>query len=161
MENKVTLYNSNDVKIGETFLRRARQLVRQQRAMWIDDRQSAVRFAPGMENMDITNSPTKELHLYQLCFALRNDGFYYPAYTIALQAERVTVAFLDGHTGHTSPENVIRLDEAFDTLKFQCKSVWTFWNGELVGHHPVSFRYKVGGATQHAELKDLRAMHYE
>ena len=52
MEGKVLLYNSDNVKIGETYVRRARQLVKQQRAVWIDDSQRAVRFAPGMENLD-------------------------------------------------------------------------------------------------------------
>ena len=52
MENRISLYNANGVKIGDTFTRRARQLVRQQRAMWTDDSQTAIRFAPGMENMD-------------------------------------------------------------------------------------------------------------
>jgi len=55
MDNKVMLLDSNDVKIGETFIRRAKQLVRQQRATWVDDTQSAIRFAPGMENMDSIN----------------------------------------------------------------------------------------------------------
>ncbi|MCL2577440.1 MAG: 2TM domain-containing protein [Defluviitaleaceae bacterium] len=54
MESKVLLYDSKDVKIGETFARRARQLVKQQRASWIDDKQDAIRFAPGMEKMDIS-----------------------------------------------------------------------------------------------------------
>jgi len=54
MEGKVILYDSNNVKIGETFTRRARQLVKQQRASWIDESQSSIRFAPGMENMDET-----------------------------------------------------------------------------------------------------------
>ena len=54
MESKVLLYDSNDVKIGETFIRRARQLVKQQRASWIDDNQNAIRFAPGQENLDDT-----------------------------------------------------------------------------------------------------------
>ena len=53
MENKVLLYDSNGNKIGKTFIRRAKQLVRQQRAVWTDDNQNAIRFAPGMENMDI------------------------------------------------------------------------------------------------------------
>jgi len=52
MEGKVLLYNSNDVKIGETYMRRARQLVKQQRAVWIDDGQEAIRFAPGAENLE-------------------------------------------------------------------------------------------------------------
>jgi len=54
MEGKVLLYDSNDVKIGETFVRRARQLVKQQRASWVNDNQDAIRFAPGMENLDDT-----------------------------------------------------------------------------------------------------------
>jgi len=54
MESKVLLIDSNDVKIGETFVRRARQLVRRQRAVWMDDNHTAIRFHPGMENMDDT-----------------------------------------------------------------------------------------------------------
>jgi len=46
MDNKVLLYDSNDVKIGETFMRRARQLVKQQRGEWTDESQSAVKFFP-------------------------------------------------------------------------------------------------------------------
>ena len=52
MDGKVLLYDYNDVKIGETYVRRARQLVKQQRAAWVDDSQKAIRFAPGMENME-------------------------------------------------------------------------------------------------------------
>ena len=52
MEGKVVLYDSNNIKIGETFVRRARQLVKQQRASWIGDDQTAIRFAPGMEKTD-------------------------------------------------------------------------------------------------------------
>jgi len=54
MEGKVILYDSNDIRIGETFTRRARQLVKQQRASWIGDNQEAIRFAPGMEKLDET-----------------------------------------------------------------------------------------------------------
>ncbi|MCL2378226.1 MAG: 2TM domain-containing protein [Defluviitaleaceae bacterium] len=54
MESKVLLYDSNNVKIGETFARRARQLVKQQRASWVGDNHEAIRFAHGMENVDDT-----------------------------------------------------------------------------------------------------------
>jgi len=54
MEPKIILYDSNDVKIGETFVRRARQLVKQQKAVWTDSTETALRFMPGMENTDIT-----------------------------------------------------------------------------------------------------------
>ena len=52
MDGKVLLYNSDNVRIGETYVRRARQLVKQQRAFWVDDSQTAVKFAPNMENLD-------------------------------------------------------------------------------------------------------------
>ncbi|MCL2216161.1 MAG: 2TM domain-containing protein [Defluviitaleaceae bacterium] len=52
MEGKVLLYDYNDVKIGETYVRRARQLVKQQRAFWTDGSQTAIRFLPGAENME-------------------------------------------------------------------------------------------------------------
>ncbi|MCL2204111.1 MAG: 2TM domain-containing protein [Defluviitaleaceae bacterium] len=52
MEGRVALYDSSENKIGVTYVRRARQLVKQQRASWVDESQSAIRFAPGMENLD-------------------------------------------------------------------------------------------------------------
>ncbi|MCL2527715.1 MAG: 2TM domain-containing protein, partial [Defluviitaleaceae bacterium] len=45
---------------GETFVRRARQLVKQQRAAWIDDSHTAIRFAPGMEKME--ESPMEDIN---------------------------------------------------------------------------------------------------
>ena len=61
MESKVLLYDSNDVKIGETFIRRAKQLVKQQRASWSDDSQKAIKFLPGMENLDVDGDSVEEM----------------------------------------------------------------------------------------------------
>jgi hypothetical protein len=52
MESKVLLYGADGKKIGETFMRRARQLVKQQRAMWMDGRQSAVQFVADTDNWE-------------------------------------------------------------------------------------------------------------
>ncbi|MCL2364014.1 MAG: 2TM domain-containing protein [Defluviitaleaceae bacterium] len=51
MEAKVTLYNAAGERIGDTFARRARQLVKQQRAYWLDAGETEVRFHPGMEHL--------------------------------------------------------------------------------------------------------------
>jgi len=51
MEAKVTLYNAAGERIGDTFARRARQLVKQQRAYWLDEGEAAVQFHPGMEHL--------------------------------------------------------------------------------------------------------------
>jgi hypothetical protein len=46
LDTKITLYNADNKRIGETFSRRARQLVKQQRAQWTDETHTAVRFLP-------------------------------------------------------------------------------------------------------------------
>ena len=45
-DTKITLYDAENQRIGETFSRRARQLVKQQRALWTDDTHTAIRFIP-------------------------------------------------------------------------------------------------------------------
>ena len=56
METKVILYDADGKKVGETFTRRARQLVKQQRAVWTDDSQSAVRFMADEEDWEAIES---------------------------------------------------------------------------------------------------------
>ncbi|MCL2202801.1 MAG: hypothetical protein FWB88_02520 [Defluviitaleaceae bacterium] len=46
IDTKIALFNAENKRVGETFSRRARQLVKQQRAMWTDESHSAVRFLP-------------------------------------------------------------------------------------------------------------------
>jgi hypothetical protein len=53
MEDKVLLFDANNVKIGETFMRRAKQLVSRQRAEWTDESHIAIRFAPDAEEPPI------------------------------------------------------------------------------------------------------------
>jgi hypothetical protein len=50
MDNKVLLFDSNNAKVGETFMRRAKQLVSSQRAEWTDENHTAIRFAPDAED---------------------------------------------------------------------------------------------------------------
>jgi len=40
------MYDASGTEVGETYTRRARQLVKQQRAVWADDTHTAIRFAP-------------------------------------------------------------------------------------------------------------------
>lgn len=47
MKSKVMLFDASGAPVGETFTRRARQLVNQQRAEWISE--GAIRFAPDTE----------------------------------------------------------------------------------------------------------------
>jgi len=49
MEGKILLYDADGAEIGETYARRARQLVKQQRAIWADDTHTAIQFMPDGE----------------------------------------------------------------------------------------------------------------
>lgn len=49
MESKIALFDTEGKQIGDTFMRRARQLVKQQRASWMNDDHTAIQF-----NVDIT-----------------------------------------------------------------------------------------------------------
>jgi hypothetical protein len=60
MEGKVLLYDINGVKIGETFIRRAKQLVAQQRAEWKDGGQSAIRFIRDADDWETPAAADKE-----------------------------------------------------------------------------------------------------
>ncbi|MCL2386820.1 MAG: hypothetical protein FWC89_04620 [Defluviitaleaceae bacterium] len=63
MENKVVLYDSNDKKVGETFMRRARQLVKQQRAEWVDDSQNAIRFTADIDDWEAVTIPESDTNI--------------------------------------------------------------------------------------------------
>ena len=69
MKAKVTMFNAEGVQVGETFTRRARQLVSQQRAEWINE--NAIRFAPDadmdlnpIEDIDIEDTEHETLLYY-------------------------------------------------------------------------------------------------
>jgi hypothetical protein len=46
IDTRIVLFDAEGKKIGETFSRRARQLVKQQRAYWTDESHTAIRFVP-------------------------------------------------------------------------------------------------------------------
>jgi len=52
MEAKILLYDAGNNKIGETFMRRARQLVKGQRAVWVDESQTAIRFMADVDDWE-------------------------------------------------------------------------------------------------------------
>ncbi|MCL2665126.1 MAG: hypothetical protein FWE82_05890, partial [Defluviitaleaceae bacterium] len=57
MDTKIFLYDETDKKIGETYVRRARQLVQQQRAEWTDETHTAVRFLSVLDEWDELPEP--------------------------------------------------------------------------------------------------------
>jgi len=71
---RIKLYSSDGAQIGETFTRRARQLVKQQRAEWMDDSHTAVQFFPDAEDFSadepvdipLPRSPYEAGDLYEI-----------------------------------------------------------------------------------------------
>lgn len=162
MERKIILYNSNDIKIGETFLRRAQQLVRRQRAAWTDDSQTAIRFYLNMEHMDsmsddpIPVSTAEEVQANQLCFALWNGKHYYPGVVRSVSLNHVHVDFLDNFTSLVEKQYVVSLQEGLDLLEFEgCWNGWAFFRGVLTSHQPLVMNYDDGEIEQ-IPLKYLR-----
>ena len=49
MKGKITLFNPEGKHVGDTFARRARQLVGQQRARWMDEERTAIQFFPDLD----------------------------------------------------------------------------------------------------------------
>ena len=112
MDGKILLYDSNDVKIGETYIRRARQLVKQQRATWTDDSQKAIKFSPGMETLD--DAPQNNLEEL-------------PMYKYRSEAFQTSFKLVNDSAG---PEDLDRLDSllnerANDGWEFVCHSYMT------------------------------------
>ena len=160
MENKVALYNSNGIKIGETYIRRARQLIRQQRAMWTDDTETAIRFAPGMDNtaIPIDDATDDAVEHNQLCFARwRSTNYYYPGIVADVMPNHLRISFLDDYTEVVEKEHVLSLQTAFETMEFQGNwSGWGFYHkGVLTSHTPLVMSYNDGTVAE-VELKALR-----
>ncbi|MCL2592462.1 MAG: PPC domain-containing protein [Defluviitaleaceae bacterium] len=60
MEDKVLLFDSNNNKMGETFVRRAKQLVKQERAEWVDESHTAIKFFKDLEENWENESPEQK-----------------------------------------------------------------------------------------------------
>jgi len=144
VEEKIVLYDSNNNRLGQTFSRRARQLVNQQKAMWIDDSQTAIRFHPGMESTDRTVEQPA-IQLYQVCFAPWGKH-YYPAVIVELLPGHARAAYLDGDSDLVPTSKIMGLQEGFEILEFQ---------GMLVSHDPLIIQYK-NGEVEQTDLSQLR-----
>jgi len=127
--------------------------------MWVDDTQTSVRFAPGMENMDTTDEDFREdIRPNQLCFAPWHDGYYYPAVISDVNPHEVTVVYLDGDTGHVQHDFILGVNEALDGLRFECNYGWMgFYAGVITSREPIIFHYD-DGTIEQTDLRKLRGV---
>ena len=97
METKVALYDADDKLVGETFIRRARQLVAKQRASWIDDTQTAIRFAadaPLEGGLDMISEPSKDDRLIALAKRLIWERRRFILHTLILVPGYISIIFV-------------------------------------------------------------------
>ena len=99
MSSMITMFDASDNKIGETFFRRAKQLVKQQRAAWTSDDQKAIKFVPGMESLseeadeDISQDSADEKWIHVLAIKRIQDRKLFRWHSIAILPGLI-VAFL-------------------------------------------------------------------
>ncbi|MCL2842111.1 MAG: SHOCT domain-containing protein [Oscillospiraceae bacterium] len=95
--------------------------------------------------------------LGQTVFARYKDGYYYPAVVDEVLGEHINASFLDGDTGVIAKEDIMELQEGFETLHFQGN--WQhggiFYKGKLASHLPMVMHYNDGDVEQ-IELVQLR-----
>ena len=96
MSSMITMLDANDEKIGETFFRRAKQLVKQQRAKWTSEDQKAIRFMPGMEdsNEEANDTPQDlacEKWIHELAIKRIQDRKFFKWHSIAIAPSLVMV----------------------------------------------------------------------
>ena len=102
MSKMITMYDASDNKIGETFFRRAKQLVKQQRAAWTSDDQKAIKFAPDMDNIseesdDIAQQDnTEEEWIRELAQKRINDRRLFKWHSIAFVPSLIVAIIVAG-----------------------------------------------------------------
>ena len=90
MNNMITMLDASEKKIGETFFRRAKQLVKQQRATWTSEDQKAIKFLSGMENLSeeaddgTLQDPADEKWIHELAIKRINDRKFFRWHSIAI-----------------------------------------------------------------------------
>ena len=100
MSNMITMLDASDNKIGETFFRRAKQLVKQQRAAWTSDEQKAIKFLPGMENLseetegDMSEDQADEKWMHELAIKRIQDRKLFKWHSIAILPGLIVAFFV-------------------------------------------------------------------
>ena len=101
MSNMIAMLDASDNKIGETFFRRAKQLVKQQRATWTSEYQKAIKFLPGMENVseeakDVPQDPADEKWIHELAIKRIQDRKLFKRHSIAIAPGLIMALIIAG-----------------------------------------------------------------
>ena len=93
----------------------------------------------------------------QTVFAPWRDGYYYPATIDEVLGTDIKVSYLDGYKGQVAREDVVELQEAFQTMQFQgnWKHGGLFYKGTLSSDLPMTMYYNDGDVEQ-ITLEQLR-----
>jgi len=155
MEEKILLFDVNDVKVGETFGRRARQMVVQQRAVWTDESKRAIRFTTE-EAAEASGAPEPDEKektadaLYALAEKRLRVRKRFVIHSIALLPGYIICLFCIGGLSES-------VDGGF--AAFLCGILFGIWTTLYVGH--AYFYKKTHGASEDKKERYRRKLEDE
>ena len=92
---------------------------------------------------EVTSSPQKK----QMMFTKwEENGYYYPALVNPLPDGNMKADFLNGNTSVISTDQMVSIEEAYETFQFQgkWKNGGIFYSGKLISHEPLTMVYDDG-----------------
>ena len=148
MNGMITMYDASDKKLGETFFRRAKQLVKQQRATWTTDEQKAIKFLEGTESMavELMDAPDEEW-IYELAVKRIKERKFMKWHTIL---------FVPGVIITTFAAAIVHAAFRGDAVGFFFMGfLWGFWGTAYAIHVYYYFKkYPLGGGASKAARRE-------
>jgi len=171
MEGKIALYNADGAQIGETFIRRARQLVKQQRATWVDDNHTAIRFNLDIEDVSVpypvSDKPPERNHLYELAEIRLNSKRKVIIQLLLFIPIVIAIAFLSLiiYHGYGEPAGFWFFGFANGAyLTFTACNLFSYYKqhikGQLYAYNALTYLKNRREAQLEAEVEKMRRMGY-
>ena len=105
-----------------------------------------------------SNQENNNIFMTQTVFAIWNrDKYYYPATIIESYENHAKVLYLDGDSATVLKTNIISLQDAFKTLRFEGnwqEEGW-FYKGHIASYQPLIMNYNDGDVEQ-ISMRQLR-----
>jgi len=96
----------------------------------------------------------------QTVFARWKNSYYYPAVVDQVLGDRYKVTYLaDGVSTVVTKEDIVELNEAFETMRFQgnWQHCGIYYKGVIASHLPVMVMHYSDGDVEQITLNQLRA----
>jgi len=172
MEGKIALFNADGTQIGDTFVRRARQLVKQQRATWVDDNHTAIRFNHDRLDAEIdselAHSTTDKSTGYDRLYALaeirirdRQKMKRHLILVIPIFIAILIVTALIGDAMHGEPAFLFFGFASGVLATFNVYNIWLYYDRHIRDQRHFAYLKTRREMLLDAEVEKLRRMGYD